>query len=267
MELQELSAFRGKVRIFGKLVSVAWEAGYPLKLHGLSSEEASVVLARLEADDAASVLEDGAASEQKKAALDAVTAGRGRDETPLEGKRTRRVAAQEAAPPDASGDGGEEPVCPECGCSPLGASDGKCAACTDYEVRGRATTKRIRDGRRSARAPLGSVENPRPAPRTDEPESVPSQAAAPEPPPVPTAAAEPEGGDPLAPPGALPLELLQARRVRQVVAYLVEHGMQKQEDIVRECERIKSQIPALALVRDMADRVGRVLPLMDLARS
>lgn len=78
------------------------------------------------------------------------------------------------------------------------------------------------------------------------------------------AAPEPEAPR-AAPPadGAVPSELLSARKLRDVLAYFIEQGTTDEDGLVSECERMKGQVPVLGRIANLNERVKRTLEVMD----
>lgn len=62
--------------------------------------------------------------------------------------------------------------------------------------------------------------------------------------------------------GALPTELIQAKRMRDIVVFLQERGHHTEAAIAERCEKIKDQVPVLSRIPDIADRVKRTLEVM-----
>jgi len=60
----------------------------------------------------------------------------------------------------------------------------------------------------------------------------------------------------------VPQELLTATRFHQVLGYFHAQGIRDPADLVAACERVKAQVPLLARVANIPDRVGRCLEKM-----
>jgi hypothetical protein len=287
MNVLQMRGFDAQIEIMGKAVDVSYRDNN-LTIHGLSLANVHAILGALASGEV--VQEDGDAllTKPKRAATD--EAGKANDGAPPKAKGTRRRKPKEAPEPkckacgdsgvnsrgnpcaacrpeDAADDGpadaevaasmrdeleGDAPEpenpCSECG-GELGdnhawveGNEDPCATCTAYEKKGRDTTARIRNKSNSGK---GTAAKPNPQPQPDPPPQV------------------PEADDFLAPEGGVPEELVTAKRLRQVVAYMLDNGIKKEEDIVAECLRIKDQVPAIQRVSNLPERIGRTLAVMD----
>ncbi len=102
--------------------------------------------------------------------------------------------------------------------------------------------------------PSVAVERADAAPAPDTSVGVPSDtvvvAADPEPPQAPTPAPDPG-------PGGVPEVLLEAKRVKEVVAYYLDQGLDP-DGVWAACEPLVQSIPALKRLRDAEERVKRV---------
>lgn len=68
----------------------------------------------------------------------------------------------------------------------------------------------------------------------------------------------------LSSPDAPPIELMQARKLRDVLVYLLKQGITDPNKVLAECERLKSQVPVLQRITNMEERVPRTLGVIDL---
>jgi hypothetical protein len=59
-------------------------------------------------------------------------------------------------------------------------------------------------------------------------------------------------------------ELLNARKLRDVLGYLMDNGVNDPDDIKAECNRLKDKVPVLQRINDLDSRIDRTLEVMDM---
>lgn len=73
-----------------------------------------------------------------------------------------------------------------------------------------------------------------------------------------------EGDDPwgLGGDGAVPEELVTAKRMKDVLVFLQERGHHTEDSLATACEKLKERVPVLSRVENIPDRVKRTLEVM-----
>lgn len=62
----------------------------------------------------------------------------------------------------------------------------------------------------------------------------------------------------------LPEAILNARKLRDVLAFMMDKGITDPEDLKAECARIKDRVPALQRIADLDSRIDRTLEVMEM---
>lgn len=65
----------------------------------------------------------------------------------------------------------------------------------------------------------------------------------------------------------IPNELVGAKKLRDVVVYLMDNGFTDRDDLVAECERLKDAVPVLGRISDIPSRVDRTIEVLDMGNE
>lgn len=258
----EMRGFVAQVEVLGRAILVEYR-DKTMTFHDIALATAHDILTALAKGKVDQEVGDSLSLEEKKAAT-GEEHGRTNNGKPPKPNATPKPAPKPAQPKeptdsevaasmreelesDAIFDDDPDPenLCGECG-NELGVGDGTCGACTEFEDRGRAVTRKVREVRSNDRAKVPQPGNKKHKLHRDS-----------------GVRRIPEADDPLAPEGGVPEKIMTATRLRAVLGYMLDHGFETEEDIIQECKRIQFEVPVMARVVNLEERIRRTLQVMD----
>ena len=151
----------------------------------------------------------------------------------------------------------------------LALLEGAAMTAKDGELRADPATTAALAAASPAKAPKPAKAKPAPSEDAEakgEEKAAPAPAAAP---------AEAESDAPAAKPAAkangkaseAPPELVNARKLRDILAYFMKAGITDKDALVAECEKVRVSVPILARIANLDERVGRTLEVMDMGED
>ncbi len=66
---------------------------------------------------------------------------------------------------------------------------------------------------------------------------------------------------------AVPPELENARKLRDILAFFMAKGITDKDKLVAECEKVRAGVPILARITNLEERIGRTLEVMDMGED